>query len=220
MVTQSDYIHRKFDSQHNRPNELYINDAMKRKNRVRPMNGKLPVASHSNTLVTSMTTENSYKPQKHTFTIAKGLEMKQGIDIEKDDRQKVEEWLIDTVGLPQYIHHFMHHGYDELRMIQEIDSKQDLEDIGIIMDYHQSMLLYHIEQMRITTKNGGMNMNFNVRDDDDITPSQEMVDKNEIGYRCGMRMEHHYHTNEYLQESEDSDLDYMDNIVTKGETQW
>ena len=196
------------------PNPLYINDAMSQRNKNRPMNGKLPVASHSNTLVTSMTTANSYRPHKVTFTIPSETEMKQDIDI-VDDRQQVEAWVLDIVGLPQYLNNFLDHGYDELRIIREIRNKEDLEDIGIIMNEHQVVLLHHIRQMQIGTNNGEINLN--MRDDDDITPSEEIIDNNDDG--SGLRMEQHGKTNLYLQESHDSDQD-VDHVVTKGETEW
>ena len=74
---------------------------------------------------------------------------------EKFNRHDVENWLMDIVGLPQYLPNFMDNGYDGMTMIQEIHSKKDLYDIGIIVDDDQNELLMHIEQIkRNDTSNG------------------------------------------------------------------
>ena len=138
------------------PKELHI-DAPK------PMKGKLPIASHSNGLAMPMSVGDSYGPRQVTLS-------EQNMDI-MDGSEKVEAWLRNIAGLPEYSSHFIDHGYDELRIIQEINDEQDLRDIGIMVDEHRKILLFHIQQMQYdndnTTNCGESERNINIVDDED-----------------------------------------------------
>ena len=61
----------------------------------------------------------------------------------RNDRDDVLKWL-QGIGLERYFTNFDSHGYESLRFVKEIKDKTDLEDIGIKMKGHQTLLMSEI----------------------------------------------------------------------------
>eukprot|EP01083_Nonionella_stella_P302727 1044975_1 len=64
------------------------------------------------------------------------------------EREIMISWLRNTVGLEQYIAFFLECGYESMRMVQKIEDRQDLIDMGIIKVAHQILLLKAIEKIQ------------------------------------------------------------------------
>eukprot|EP01083_Nonionella_stella_P118781 354699_1 len=75
------------------------------------------------------------------------------------ERERMISWLRNTVGLEQYIPLFLDCGYDSMRMVQEIEGRQDLIDMGIIKVAHQILLLKAIGKIQ----NADFNINMTTR---------------------------------------------------------
>eukprot|EP01083_Nonionella_stella_P189965 703707_1 len=74
-------------------------------------------------------------------------------DETKREREIMISWLRNTVALEQYIPLFLDCGYDSIRMVQEIEGRQDLIDMGIKKVGHQIFLLNAIEKIQDTDFN-------------------------------------------------------------------
>ncbi|ETO14110.1 hypothetical protein RFI_23258 [Reticulomyxa filosa] len=56
-------------------------------------------------------------------------------------QKKFEEWLRDTVKLPEYLSQFRNCSYNDIRMINYIDEKILLQDVGILKKPHRMIFL-------------------------------------------------------------------------------
>merc|ERR1719273_651943 len=63
-------------------------------------------------------------------------------------REELKRWLIDQVELPKYYSAFVANGYDSLRFIQDIQSEQELEELGIVLRGHKRRILAEIRLLR------------------------------------------------------------------------
>eukprot|EP01083_Nonionella_stella_P221357 790908_1 len=61
---------------------------------------------------------------------------------------EVEQWLTREVGLSQYIDLFMEEGYDEMDVIVQTVTEQDLLEIGIKKRGHRKKILLFIDQLK------------------------------------------------------------------------
>eukprot|EP01083_Nonionella_stella_P184955 673104_1 len=75
------------------------------------------------------------------------------------EREIMISWLRNTVGLEQYIAFFLECGYESMRMVQKIEDRQDLIDMGIIKVAHQILLLKAIGKIQ----NADFNINMTTR---------------------------------------------------------
>eukprot|EP01083_Nonionella_stella_P039971 108702_1 len=78
------------------------------------------------------------------------------IDFERD---LVVQWLRHTVKLPQYTQNLFNEGYDNMRAVQAINSRQELARCGIKPSGHQTLILSEIAGLQGTqfgTKQGGL----------------------------------------------------------------
>eukprot|EP01083_Nonionella_stella_P030589 83843_1 len=73
------------------------------------------------------------------------------------ERNLVMQWLRHTVKLPQYIDKFVTNGYDNMRAIQLINSKEELARCGIEMPGHQTLILAEIYKARAVASNTVVN---------------------------------------------------------------
>eukprot|EP01083_Nonionella_stella_P051866 137723_1 len=64
------------------------------------------------------------------------------------DRDLVISWLTRQVKLPRYASVFVDHGYDSMRIIQAIESRTELNEIGIHDTAHQTVILHEINKIR------------------------------------------------------------------------
>eukprot|EP01083_Nonionella_stella_P187289 687810_1 len=74
------------------------------------------------------------------------------------ERDLVMQWLIHTVELPMYADKFFAKGYETMRAIQAINSREELARCGIELDGHQALILTEIAALRniqFGTKGGG-----------------------------------------------------------------
>ncbi|ETO03897.1 hypothetical protein RFI_33505, partial [Reticulomyxa filosa] len=55
--------------------------------------------------------------------------------------KKFEEWLRDTVKLPEYLSQFQNCSYNDIRMINYIDEKTLIQDVGIVKKPHRMIFL-------------------------------------------------------------------------------
>merc|ERR1712061_948383 len=60
----------------------------------------------------------------------------------------VEQWLF-SIELSQYLDIFINNGFDSLTFIKNIQSKSDLNDIGITKIGHQIQLMEAIRQLKL-----------------------------------------------------------------------
>eukprot|EP01083_Nonionella_stella_P076222 207587_1 len=67
-----------------------------------------------------------------------------------EDAESVKQWLGNTVGLPQFCNHFIDNGYDKMTFVKEIKEITELEEIGITVIEHQSILMTEIIKLRNT----------------------------------------------------------------------
>ena len=67
----------------------------------------------------------------------------------KTDYEVMKFWLEHTVGLPQYYELLIGNGYESLGFVKEIDSRDQLKEIGIILTEHQTKLLSDIEPLKL-----------------------------------------------------------------------
>merc|ERR1712048_1281438 len=65
-----------------------------------------------------------------------------------NEKNKVETWLRNDVGLPQYLRNFIDEGYDDLDVIIGQMSDADLEAIGIKLRGHRAKILFHIKKKK------------------------------------------------------------------------
>ena len=59
----------------------------------------------------------------------------------------IREWLEVTVCLPQYYEVFVKNGYESLDFIKEINDREELEVIGIMLLGHQTKFLAEIKRL-------------------------------------------------------------------------
>eukprot|EP01084_Bolivina_argentea_P084090 152181_1 len=83
------------------------------------------------------------KQRAHQAIDTASIQNSDAIDIQQDALM-VQQWLHDVVELPQYFDMLISNGYESLNLIQEIDTIQDLNDIGITVSNHQTKLLNQI----------------------------------------------------------------------------
>eukprot|EP01084_Bolivina_argentea_P158238 275670_1 len=67
------------------------------------------------------------------------------VDFERD---LVMQWLIHTVKLPQYAETFFGQGYEDMRAIQAINSREQLARCGIKLDGHQTLIMAEIAALQ------------------------------------------------------------------------
>merc|ERR1719242_1858256 len=63
------------------------------------------------------------------------------------ERMEVLEWL-DDIGLGAYYKLFIQIGYDSMKSIRAIESKQELHDLGVSIHGHRNVLIEEIEAMK------------------------------------------------------------------------
>eukprot|EP01083_Nonionella_stella_P030585 83834_1 len=73
------------------------------------------------------------------------------------ERHLVVQWLRYTVKLPQYTDMFLTNGFDNMRAIQAIKSKEELARCGIEMPGHQTLILHEIYKARAVVSNTVVN---------------------------------------------------------------
>eukprot|EP01084_Bolivina_argentea_P092597 166577_1 len=62
----------------------------------------------------------------------------------------IGEWLMNTVRLPQYLEHFIEHGYLNMNVIvEQIKDKSMLNEIGIELKGHQVKIMAEIRKLRL-----------------------------------------------------------------------
>lgn len=70
----------------------------------------------------------------------------------EEQKHKVEnmlrKWLVEKVELPQYFDVFIEKGYDDVDMIENTLTDQDLIEIGIEKIGHRKKILWDIEQIK------------------------------------------------------------------------
>eukprot|EP01083_Nonionella_stella_P236448 830441_1 len=69
------------------------------------------------------------------------------VDFERD---LVRQWLIHTVKLPMYEEKFFGQGYEDMRAIQAINSREQLARCGIKLDGHQTLIMAEIAALQGT----------------------------------------------------------------------
>eukprot|EP01083_Nonionella_stella_P145322 455131_1 len=78
---------------------------------------------------------------------------------EKDfERDLVISWLRHTVKLPEYADNFFNNGYENMRAIQTIKSKEELVELGIKSPGHLALILAEIQSLQgvqFGTRTGG-----------------------------------------------------------------
>jgi len=63
------------------------------------------------------------------------------------EKEKVKQWLENTVKLPQYYHTFMEQGIEDLASVQDL-TIQNLSDIGIENEGHQHQIMQHVQLLQ------------------------------------------------------------------------
>eukprot|EP01083_Nonionella_stella_P118782 354700_1 len=104
-------------------------------------------------------THTEFKNDAHKMTMEEMHHVVPCSDEMKREREIMISWLRNTVGLEQYIPLFLDCGYDSMRMVQEIEGRQDLIDMGIIKVAHQILLLKAIGKIQ----NADFNINMTTR---------------------------------------------------------
>lgn len=67
---------------------------------------------------------------------------------EKEEQTKeLKNWLIDTVGLPQYIDTFINNGFEDLSFFNHDLKEQDLKDVGIKLKGHRMKIISEIRKL-------------------------------------------------------------------------
>eukprot|EP01083_Nonionella_stella_P047743 127785_1 len=64
------------------------------------------------------------------------------------ERDLVMSWLLYTVKLPQYADLLVGRGYDNMRTIQMITSREELREVGITAPGHLALIMSEIEELR------------------------------------------------------------------------
>merc|ERR1719361_1674324 len=70
--------------------------------------------------------------------------------LKKDDRSSaklVAKWLVD-IDLKPYYPLFIRNGYDSLKTIKTIQSKEDLAEMGVMILRHQSVIMTEIKKLQ------------------------------------------------------------------------
>mmetsp|Transcript_63137 Transcript_63137/g.100361 ORF Transcript_63137/g.100361 Transcript_63137/m.100361 type:complete len:407 (-) Transcript_63137:55-1275(-) len=81
---------------------------------------------------------------------------RQNDDVLKRNHDEIREWLTKQVGSVYYYDAFVSNGYDSLQFIKEIQSKEELDEIGITGQYQQEILLREIEKLRRVNNNASV----------------------------------------------------------------
>eukprot|EP01083_Nonionella_stella_P285415 971488_1 len=68
-------------------------------------------------------------------------------DVNEDEAKNVQRWLT-SIGCSKYYNDFIQNGFDSVDMIKEINSVNDLNDIGVRLKAHQLKLLNHINKLK------------------------------------------------------------------------
>ena len=85
------------------------------------------------------------------------------------NENEVVKWLRDVVRLPQYTSLFMDDGYEDLFTMMQIDSEQDLIDIGVNKGGHRKKILALINVLKQSNNQSNTYMTMNVT----ATPNEE-----------------------------------------------
>eukprot|EP01083_Nonionella_stella_P154981 500000_1 len=64
------------------------------------------------------------------------------------EEQKVQQWLKDTVKLPEYEEAFLSNGYDSMMIVCDISKREELEEIGITSKGHQVRIMSKIKLLQ------------------------------------------------------------------------
>eukprot|EP01083_Nonionella_stella_P094852 266233_1 len=89
-------------------------------------------------------------------------------------------WLTYTVRLPQYVQLFLDYGYESMRMVQGIEGKQDLIDMGIEKVGHQRLFMRGIEKIQGIDFNINMSTNAGCVPPESETIRQQMTKEREM----------------------------------------
>ena len=65
----------------------------------------------------------------------------------------VKSWLKHTVRLSQYIDNFIKNGFDDIEVIQETMSMDDLDEIGIKKLGHKKKIMLFIDKLKLNENN-------------------------------------------------------------------
>ena len=65
-----------------------------------------------------------------------------------DEKAHVQRWLIETVRLPQYYENFIQNGFESLFIIKDINDRDILKEIGIILAGHQLKIITETAKLR------------------------------------------------------------------------
>eukprot|EP01084_Bolivina_argentea_P133701 235978_1 len=57
-------------------------------------------------------------------------------------------WFGHTIELPQYLEVFVDHGYDDVLMLELIEDKAQLIEMGIVNRQHQALIMSEIKKLR------------------------------------------------------------------------
>merc|ERR1712048_627831 len=74
-----------------------------------------------------------------------------GVD-EQSNKEELKQWLIDDVGLGMYYSAFLKNGFHSLRFIRDIQSEQELEEMGIVLKGHKRRIMTEIQKLRPSKK--------------------------------------------------------------------
>ena len=100
--------------------------------------GNLPVLREKEYSIQSENADDLFKPGPSTEGNMQ--------NISKDNLMK---WLTDVVELPQYYETFKKNGLENLALISKLENVDDLEDIGIRMKGHQSIIMNEIKRLKL-----------------------------------------------------------------------
>ena len=78
------------------------------------------------------------------------MQIQQNINLKTDndeDRELVANWF-KNIGLPQYYPFFIKNGYDSLRVIASIQSKEELKEIGVSVMGHRTLIFSEIAKLQ------------------------------------------------------------------------
>eukprot|EP00484_Ammonia_sp_Unknown_P019178 CAMPEP_0197034174 /NCGR_PEP_ID=MMETSP1384-20130603/12359_1 /TAXON_ID=29189 /ORGANISM="Ammonia sp." /LENGTH=133 /DNA_ID=CAMNT_0042464065 /DNA_START=1 /DNA_END=399 /DNA_ORIENTATION=+ len=67
-------------------------------------------------------------------------------DIERANA--VKAWMENEVKLPQYVQTFISNGYETMEIVKEIQTTDDLKDIGIELKGHQKIILSKVHALK------------------------------------------------------------------------
>eukprot|EP01083_Nonionella_stella_P106018 305359_1 len=89
---------------------------------------------------------------------AKQMRRKQNAEIRQTDVNVVMEygkydpllvtWFVHTVQLPEFLDIFVENGYDNLMMIELIEDREQLAEMGVAKRGHQALIMSEIEKLR------------------------------------------------------------------------